>query len=735
MGKASIKPFLAVLFVAVVVLLCRSGLAETKNDNLSCAGAGAVEDGEPSCVVVDDDDDDSVMGFFSRSGPSLLLPPQLPAVLYWHNAAQEIKSFVSLQEWGLDRYSDFDMDVAMKKMDDNTAALVNVVLAYLAMVFLLPKFSLKLQGKGSRLFSFKMIKNARQLWNIVLAAFSMIGTVHVFFNLLFRAFTLGLTESVCADIDTYTSGPVGFWMTAFLISKILEFGDTLLLILSHGKRPSFLHWFHHGTVLPLTWRAFVLRSSFGQWFVAINYAVHSIMYTYFALNDTFDDVRFRQDWGKRITFTQCAQFVLDLGIVGIAARQHLMLQQPCSVTTESIAEFGLILSLYLGLFLQFAEEKYGFYSRFKHTVRRWMIRRIGTRSQQDQALAAAMPWQRTDLPLSRRFDEATKVAPLFLHVASKRDLGALYGNYKQAHCGKPPDGLPPPAEDDDKAQLKRRAWTAVQNKTKEQAQQTYLDTLDKLYQRAEEVDHRSEPTTDAAQCAPPLSKTSTTQDPFVLYPVRIAGVGSYLPRRVVCNDEIERLGGFPPGSVDKSRAGVKQRHWADLDGGESIIQNAARAIRGACADAGVNLADVDLLVGCHGGHQGIPDDACLVQRELGLGESGIRSFTVHSTCLSFLVAMDVASSFMNDGRYLCAVVFASYVTGYGLNHEDPHTAALIGDGAAAVVLQPSSSDSAIHRVYMETFAEGADLCRIRGIGHNRPGNKCKPWYLRTFLHS
>jgi len=201
------------------------------------------------------------------------------------------------------------------------------------------------------------------------------------------------------------------------------------------------------------------------------------------------------------------------------------------------------------------------------------------------------------------------------------------------------------------------------------------------------------------------------------------------------------------------RTGVINRHYADVDNGENSIQNASRAIRMACEKANIQLDEIDLIIGGSGTpHQGIPDDACLVQRELGLGESGIPAFCVNATCLSFVVALNVAGSFMNQQRlsgvdgqmeyaYKNVIVFSSCTTNPCVDRSDSHTCGLFGDGAAAVVLQPndtcfnhnsgiggsvgqnnSRNTSAIHRFHLETYGVGSDLCRIEGGGTNRPSH-------------
>ena len=106
---------------------------------------------------------------------------------------------------------------------------------------------------------------------------------------------------------------------------------------------------------------------------------------------------------------------------------------------------------------------------------------------------------------------------------------------------------------------------------------------------------------------------------------------------------------------------MKTRYHADLLNGENQIQLACKAIKHAIAKAGLDLRnDVDCIIHCSGvPHQGIPDDACLIQRELGLGDSGVPSFTVHATCLSFLVAMDIAGSLIQQGRHRTIILSAS----------------------------------------------------------------------------
>lgn len=207
------------------------------------------------------------------------------------------------------------------------------------------------------------------------------------------------------------------------------------------------------------------------------------------------------------------------------------------------------------------------------------------------------------------------------------------------------------------------------------------------------------------------------------YPVRIAGVGRYLPRRVVDNATVERRVGLPLGTIDRTHAGVVTRRWAERDETNSFM--AAEAAREALDDAGVEAADLDLIVNASGSQeQAVPDGGPLVQRQLGLGESGIPTFTLHSTCLSFLNALDVVGALVQAGRYRKVLVVTSEIPSSSLNPEDIESACLFGDAATAVVLTPTPAGeaSAVVRARFETYGDGADYTRVLGGGTRRHPN-------------
>ena len=201
-------------------------------------------------------------------------------------------------------------------------------------------------------------------------------------------------------------------------------------------------------------------------------------------------------------------------------------------------------------------------------------------------------------------------------------------------------------------------------------------------------------------------------------PLKIIGLGRYLPKRVVTNSEVEALCGLSAGWVER-RNGVRERRWV-TDETSSFMS--AEAAREALDEAKLKPNQLDLIINASGtGEQAIPDTGALIQRQLGLGKSGIPAMTVHSTCLSFIAGMDVASNFINSGRYKNILIASADVASCGINPKEPESATLVGDAAAAVVVtRPEYGDnSMIHHAHFKTYGEGAYLTAIMGGGSAR----------------
>ena len=197
-------------------------------------------------------------------------------------------------------------------------------------------------------------------------------------------------------------------------------------------------------------------------------------------------------------------------------------------------------------------------------------------------------------------------------------------------------------------------------------------------------------------------------------PVRITGIGSFLPPRVVMNDELERALDLTPGWIF-DRTGVRERRRCV---GESSSAMAAAAARQALAMARLEAGDLTAIIGASSTpQQAIPCTAVFVQRELAAPEGVAACFDVNATCLSFLAALDVAARLIAGGAHRHVLVFSSESAAHSLNPAEPESAVLFGDAAAAVVLSHAGeSASAVHSTRLRTWNSGAELSQITGGG-------------------
>jgi 3-oxoacyl-[acyl-carrier-protein] synthase III len=198
--------------------------------------------------------------------------------------------------------------------------------------------------------------------------------------------------------------------------------------------------------------------------------------------------------------------------------------------------------------------------------------------------------------------------------------------------------------------------------------------------------------------------------------ITLLGTGHALPGEAVASTEIDCRLNHPPGTIERA-GGVRQRHFAARD--ETAAKLAAKAAQHAAEAAGIRLEEIDCLVAASGTmDQGMPCNAALIHRELGLSAHAIPAFDVNASCLGFLAALDTLSWPIAAGRYQKVLIVAADIASCGLDWNTLDASAIFGDGAAAVVVGPSPAGSGARILAADllTLSEGIDLCRIPGGG-------------------
>jgi len=193
--------------------------------------------------------------------------------------------------------------------------------------------------------------------------------------------------------------------------------------------------------------------------------------------------------------------------------------------------------------------------------------------------------------------------------------------------------------------------------------------------------------------------------------VKVTGVGLYLPPKIETAEDIAPKIEKPVDWIIE-KSGVSERRVSEID----VDQMGAIAGKEALGKSG----KPDLIINASGvPKQTIPDTSTFYQRELGF--EGIPSFSVHCTCLSFITALNTAASLIHSGSYNRILIISSDRGTRGRNFDEPESASLLGDGAAAVVMEQSLKNESSELIYfdMKTFPSCANLTEVRGGGTNK----------------
>lgn len=209
-------------------------------------------------------------------------------------------------------------------------------------------------------------------------------------------------------------------------------------------------------------------------------------------------------------------------------------------------------------------------------------------------------------------------------------------------------------------------------------------------------------------------------------PIRsiLAGVGGYLPARVVSNEELaQRID--TSDSWIRERTGIRQRHLASPD--ETCAFMGREAARAALAMAEATPGEVDaVILATSTPDQAFPATALRVQHALGI-RSGF-GFDISAACAGFIYALSVADNMIRGGQVRGALVIGSEVFSRILNWQDRGTCVLFGDGAGAVFLRAGEGRGTIDRGILSTHihaqGEFGDILYVDGaVGLlDRPGH-------------
>lgn len=199
---------------------------------------------------------------------------------------------------------------------------------------------------------------------------------------------------------------------------------------------------------------------------------------------------------------------------------------------------------------------------------------------------------------------------------------------------------------------------------------------------------------------------------------RIIGTGSYLPKKVLTNTDLEKM-------VDTSdewivsRTGMRERRIADKE--EFTSDMGILAAKKAMEKAHIDPKSVDLiLVATLTPDYLFPSTACLIQAALGLENAA--AMDVQAACTGYIYALSIAKAFIESGLYQNILIVASEKLSSIVDYQDRSTCVLFGDGASACIVSASGKGLLIRNVVLGCDGEQTEILKMPAGGARNPAS-------------
>ncbi len=199
---------------------------------------------------------------------------------------------------------------------------------------------------------------------------------------------------------------------------------------------------------------------------------------------------------------------------------------------------------------------------------------------------------------------------------------------------------------------------------------------------------------------------------------RIIGTGSYLPEKILTNQDLEKIVNTSDEWI-VSRTGMRERRVARED--EYTSTMGAVAARRALESVGKSAADLDMIIVATSTPDYLfPSTAALIQHELGAIETA--AFDLQAACTGFLYALSIAKGYIESGLYKNILIVAADKLSAFTNYKDRGTCILFGDGAAAAIVSDEGKGYLIKDVCLGADGREQNLLMIRGGGSRNPAS-------------
>ena len=167
-----------------------------------------------------------------------------------------------------------------------------------------------------------------------------------------------------------------------------------------------------------------------------------------------------------------------------------------------------------------------------------------------------------------------------------------------------------------------------------------------------------------------------------LIPLKIAGVGYYIPETKITNDDLKKLYDTSDEWI-YSRTGIKERRI--VSGNENAIDLGEKAAKNAIEKAGIDIEDLDMIIAASTAPIELYSMGCQIHKRLGI-KKHIPAFDISAACTGLIYGLSLAKGLIASGMYKNILIVATDNNSKLLDWTDRSTSILFGDGAGALVV-------------------------------------------------
>lgn len=199
----------------------------------------------------------------------------------------------------------------------------------------------------------------------------------------------------------------------------------------------------------------------------------------------------------------------------------------------------------------------------------------------------------------------------------------------------------------------------------------------------------------------------------------ITGVSGYVPDDVMTNDDLAKIVDTNDEWIS-TRTGIKERRILKGEG-LATSHMASEAVRGLLKKTNTDAKDVDLVICATVTPDFMfPSTANLVCTQVGIPTIG--SFDILAACSGFLYALSIGSQFIEAGKYKKVIVIGADKMSSIIDYQDRTTCILFGDGAGAVMLEPTTEENGVMDFVLKSDGTGENHLYMKGGGSRYPAS-------------